>query len=948
MIAQRRLAVAAALLFIAPPLFAADVTPTVADITRNNGLSSNKFVIIKTPSILSSQKSKPLQPDPRVAIENYEKLLEIATDPEIRAEALRRSADLRLQLTEADGNPDPAELKKAIANYSRLLSEQPDYALNDRVLYQLARAEQGIGEDEPAIDALRRLGHDYPNSLRVADAHFRAAELLFRSARYAEAEPEYRAIVEHQPNAPFFEAAQYKLGWSLYKQDKHEAALGIFLALLQRDLPPGELHDPKAALAAVDAGKHERIEDALHVVSLSFAALGGGAAVNHYFEQHGQEPRFATLIYASLGSTLLEKHRYSEAAGAYLAFAQRHPRDLLAPEFQAQAIDVYQQGGFDDLMIDAKQRYADDYAPGAPYWGARAPTPEVLAAVRRDLDELGRHYHARAQARPASDDAAKRADFLAAATWYRRILLNFPQDPQRSEVNLRLADALYDGGQLREAAEQYEKTAYAYGKTPQAPEAAYAAVQADERLAKESAAGDRPAALRQAVAAGLKLADGFPEHPQRNVVLTRAAEDLHELKDHPQALTVATRVLQAQPPASADLQLQALAVVADTQFALNQYPQAELAYTELLHRQAGGSAVRPQIVEQLAASIYKQGEAARTAGDLRLAAKAFQRVGEVTPDAKLRANADYDAASAYVTLQDWPAAERSLESIRNGDPSNPLLGDVDKKLALAYQKDGKPAPAGAAYARIAQRSEESVDTRREAAWLAAQLYDGAHAAPAAHAYELYVAGFPQPLDRGLQARRRLADLARSDQHDDAGYSRWLKELVATESNAGSARSDGSRLLAAQASLDLGRLDAQNARALALTAPLDKSLARRQVATQAAIDSLSRAADYRYADIKTAAAYEIGAVYRDFAEAIIASQRPNNLKGDALEQYNLLLQDQASAFDDKSIAAHAANLQSLKQGVWNDWIHRSADQLAQLSPAQYGKHEQHDDRYGLLR
>jgi tetratricopeptide (TPR) repeat protein len=942
------IALAAAALFAeAPASLAADVTPTIADVTQHNEFKSNKLVIIKTPSILDAQKAAAAKPDPKIAIENYDKLLQYATDPQIRAESLRRSADLRLQLADADGNPDPAELKKAIASYTQLLKEQPDYALNDRVLYQLARAEQGVGEDEPAIDALRKLGRDYPDSQRVADAHFRAAELLFRSARYAEAEPEYRAIVEHQPNAPFFEAAQYKLGWSLYKQEKHDQAVSIFLALLDRDLPQGELRDPKAALAAVDAAKRERVEDALRVTGLAFAALGGGDAMNHYFAQVGKEPRFSTLLYSSLGDGLLEKHRYSDAAGAYLAFSQRHPKDLLAPEFQHKAIEAYRQGGFEDLMVAAKQHYAEDYAPGAAYWSGRTPTPEVLANVRADFDDLGRYYHAHAQARPAADDAAKRADFLAAADWYRHLFTSFPQDPQLPEVNLRLADALYDGGQLREAAEQYEKTAYAYGKTPQAAEAANAAVQADEKLAEQSAPADRPAALRLAVASAAKLADAFPQHPQRNLVLARAAEDLFELKDYPQALAMATRVLQSQPPAPADLQLQALAVTADTQFALNQYPQAEVAYTQLLQRQSPNAPARAQITEQLAAAIYKQGEAARSAGDLKLAARDFQRVGEVAPDAKLRGNSDYDAASAFVELQDWPSAERSLESIRNGDQNNPLLGDVDKKLALAYQKDGKAAAAAAAYSRVAQRGAESTDTRREAAWLAAQLYDGAGSAgPAAKAYEAYVNSYPQPLDRGIQARRRLADYAHNS-GDDAAYSRWLKELVAADSSGGAASTDATHQLAAQASLDLGRLDAQKARALVLSAPLDKSLALRKAATEAAIASLGRAAEYRYAEIKTAAAYEIGAVYRDFAEAIVGSQRPGNLKGESLDQYNLLLQEQADAFDDKSIAAHAANLQSLKQGVWNVWIHRSADQLAQLAPAVYGKHEQHDDRYGSL-
>ncbi|MFX8766625.1 hypothetical protein ABTM49_20910, partial [Acinetobacter baumannii] len=74
-----------------------------------------------------------------------------------------------------------------------------------------------------------------------------------------------------------------------------------------------------------------------------------------------------------------------------------------------------------------------------------------------------------------------------------------------------------------------------------------------------------------------------------------------------------------------------------------------------------GDPQRPQVVEQLAAAIYKQAEAARSVGDLRAAANGFLRVGQVTPDASIRATADYDAGAALVGLSAWAEAETVLE-----------------------------------------------------------------------------------------------------------------------------------------------------------------------------------------------------------------------------------------------------------------------------------------------
>ena len=62
---------------------------------------------------------------------------------------------------------------------------------------------------------------------------------------------------------------------------------------------------------------------------------------------------------------------------------------------------------------------------------------------------------------------------------------------------------------------------------------------------------------------------------------------------------------------------------------------------------------RPELVERLAASVYKQGEQARAAGNARDAVGHFERVAAVAPQSTVRANAQYDAAAALIGLKDW-------------------------------------------------------------------------------------------------------------------------------------------------------------------------------------------------------------------------------------------------------------------------------------------------------
>lgn len=903
------------------------------------------------PNKLAIVLSDPVAPDPDKALDNYRKILELSPDDKMRAEAMRRMADLQVQVDDANAGGENTEqlLADSIKTYQQLLAEHPDDPKNDRVLYQLARAYQNSGQPALAVETLGQLQEKYPDSRLNGDAHFRRAELLFRLGRYAEAEGEYATVMKLGNATPFFVPAQYKYGWTLFKQSRFDEALPVFFAILDRDLPPGEPKDVDAALKAVDKGKADLAKDSLRVTILTFAVQGGGAAINQYFS-HNPEPRFYPLVYTALGEMLLDKRRFSDSADAFAAFIERHPQHASAPQFQSRVIAVYREGGFNDLVVREKERYVNTYAPGTPYWSGAAPTPEVMTALRGHLEDLGKHYQALAQKLQqanGADAADVREAYLAAAGWYRRTLEIFPDDVRAPEINYLLAESLEDGGQLQAAATEYTRTSYGYHMHERSLDAAWAAVLAYHRDADQQPTSSRAQVLRQAVDASLKMVDTYPTHPQALVALTQTAQDLYALKD-PQAVTVAQRVLAFKPAPSTAQRRVVQGVLGDSYLAQGDFPQAESAYADLLKLTPAGDPQRPQVVEQLAAAIYKQAEAARSVGDLRAAANGFLRVGQVTPDASIRATADYDAGAALVGLSAWAEAETVLEGFRGRYPVSPQLTDVDKKLALVYVKDNKPYQAADAYRRIAARVGETQEVRQDAAWQAAKLFDDAGKTDdAVKAYEYYVASFPTPLDPAIDARRRLADI-NQQRHDRYRTLFWLREITTADQSAGPARTEHSKAIAAQAALDIGRMAADDASHIALTLPVEKSLPQRKAAVETAIQALDKAAGYGYSDITTAATYELGAVYQAFAKALLQSERPKNLKADELEEYNGLLEEQSLPFEEKAIQAHEANLKRLGQGLWDANVARSVTALGELSPAKYGKKETGEERYETLR
>jgi TolA-binding protein len=895
---------------------------------------------------LKLDATDPVTPDPDKALENYKQLLALNPDENTKAEAQRRIADLQVQTDDLKGGGDDsaAVLDKSIKTYKQLLVERPGDPNNDRVLYQLARANQNGGNTDAAIDTLALLNKDFPSSTLGGDAHFRRAELLFGRERFAEAEGEYKIVMDLKDGTPFFEPAQYKYGWSLYKQNKYDAAITSFFQILDRELPPGEVTNVDA-VAGVKKGKGDLVKDSLRVVSLSLAAQGGGQAANDYFKKFG-DPRFYPLIYDALGKLLIERERYTDAAEAFAAFPQRYPTHPLSPTFQSQVIGAYTDGGFKELVIREKERYAVTYDPQASYWGGKPATPEVLTELRKHMEDLARHHHALAQAGKA-DPAKARPEYLVAANWYKRILEVFPKDPKAPDISFLYGDALLDGGQTKAAAEQYARTAYDYAQNPRTTDAALASFQAYEKYAKEVPAAERPTALRLAVDSGVKLADSFPYHPEKLPVLTQAAQDLFEMKALDEAIKVSQRVLSNTPPAKPELQRIAYSVIGDSQFEQKRYPEAEAAFLQEQKLTPAGTA-RHEVSEQLAASIYKQGEAARDGGDQRRAVNDFLRLGEVVPDASIRPNAEYDASAVLIQMEDWPTAARTLENFRTRFPTNKLIPDVDKKLAVSYQKDNKPAQAAAAYNRIAQRQGEAPAVRMEAAWLAASLYDEAKLpAQAGPAYQYYVGAFPRPIDRSMQARSRLVDYAKAGNNTEQQLY-WLREIVNADAAAGAERTDATKALAAKSSLEVGRITAAQAKALRITLPIEASLPAKQKAVEAAIQAFNRAGGYGFADVTTAATYELGQLHQDFAKSLSNSERPKKLSDLELEQYNLLLDEQSFPFEEKAIQAYETNLRRIPQGIYDEWVAKSYQALVQIAPGKYGKREKSEDTYDSLK
>jgi tetratricopeptide (TPR) repeat protein len=316
----------------------------------------------------------------------------------------------------------------------------------------------------------------------------------------------------------------------------------------------------------------------------------------------------------------------------------------------------------------------------------------------------------------------------------------------------------------------------------------------------------------------------------------------------------------------------------------------------------------------------------------------FLRVSTEAPTAKVRANADFDAGALLITGRQWDRAIVVLEAFRRSFPQSPLQPDVTRKLAVAYSESNHPGPAAQEFEKIAQAPGETPEVRREATLRAAELYGQAgNPAKSRSMLEAFVKQFPQPLNPAMQARDTLSGIA-AKAGDFAGRDHWLREIIAADRAAGAARTDRSRVLAARATLALAAPARDEFMRIKLVAPLQKSLVEKRKAMETALKAYSQAADYQVAEVTTAATYESAELYRQLGKDLLSSERPKNLSKEELEQYNVLLEEQAFPFEEKAIKLHEVNAARARDGNYDEWVQKSYSALAQLNPGRYGKVE----------
>lgn len=896
------------------------------------------------------------------AVAGYWEFMNSAPQDDLKVEALRRLADLELERSEENFQKklesfeqdnqvvsvaDEVALKglsydKAIKLYEDAIStaEQTGRIINRDVLYQLSKVYEQAGDRNKAVGALDRLLSYYPDIANRDEIHFRRGELLFEMKSYSLADLAYSQAMMVNPSSPYYEKALSKRGWTAYKMGDYNKALYSFLNVINRNLHD-TMPDTMKSDAPLPVREDDSLEDIFRVVTLSFNELGGAKAIDSYFNKYGHKS-YEHRIYAALGEHYLKQGRVRDAVTSYKQFAVLYPDSPQAPIFDMKAIDALVAGGFATLLIDEKVSFANKYAVNGDYWNKQdeSARQKLLPILAKNVENIAQHFHS------LSQKSKSPGDFMSAQMWYKTYLRSFSSLDRAQDMNFLLAELLFDNKEYKLAAKEYETTAYEYIKVGTKAEAGYAALVSYGKHSEQLTGNQKEAWDRLAVGSALRFGKTFPKDPRAIAVVTKAAEDLFALKKYDQAAVAARAILALEGDAKVDVKRTAWLIVAKAQFQSGEYAQSESAYKTAmtLTKDAG---LQNEISKGIAAAIYKRAEQLRAKGDNKEAVVQFARVAQVAPDSEINIAAEFDLAAVLLVEKQWDKAIQAFEKFRQQHQNHRLDSQVAQNLALAYQKTNQPVKAAKEYEYLV-KIDPAGQGKRDMAWQIAQIYEDANlSSEALKAFQYYVTQFPQPLDQAMEARQKIAVIYKKS-GDDENYFHWLNEIVDVSPTAESASNERVSYLAANALFILAEPKLEEFKEIVLRAPLKQNLAIKKSRMKVAVDAYTKAANYGVASVTTASYYWLAEIYKNFSDELIHSERPEGLSGEEKEQYDILLEEQAYPFEEKSVSIHEQNVELTKQGTYDEWVKKSLSVLEVLRPVRYAKPERSDLVAGLVQ
>jgi tetratricopeptide (TPR) repeat protein len=410
--------------------------------------------------------------------------------------------------------------------------------------------------------------------------------------------------------------------------------------------------------------------------------------------------------------------------------------------------------------------------------------------------------------------------------------------------------------------------------------------------------------------------------------------------------SLATKLQKHNIPKLDNIALKQVAIVsqlkANIRYQFKQYSQSEQDYLlalNFVHEENKKQALN----ELVASSIYEQAKSDKAlATELtnESAIKHYLRLGQLVPQSKYRANAEFDAANLLLAGKKWSRAIGVLSQFKQQFPLHQYVSTIPAKLAFCYENLGDWSQA-AKQLLVIVGNEQDVELKRESQYTAAEYYlKAGDLSNALINFRTYAHQYPEPFAIAQEVRFKMSEFYRKTKEPNKRYY-WYRKIIKYHQDQVKISGENlerSTYLTSYAAFNLGQAHQQTFNNIKLKVPLNKSLQRKQAAMKKAIHYYQLVFQEQLAEFVPQANYSIGQIYLNLAKDVMKSERPEDLDELALEEYEFVLEEIAYPFEEKAIEIHQANAERAWDNIFDKWVKQSLAVLAELEPAKYNKYE----------
>lgn len=913
-------------------------TPTsLADLDISTSKDNQQQVFIKPKSTDEIRKAygdylKNAKINDKTRLDALSRLAEIEFKHSTRPDDDLQTENPELSSTEEDRIYDQ-RLDKTIDLLSTSLKDYPKAKNNDTLLYQLAKAYAQKGEQVLSVNTLNKLVEDYPKSLFYVESQFRIAEYAFSHQQYSTAEYAYTEVIVSPENTVFYEKSMFKRGWSRFKQQFYTEAVDDFI---------GAALDHKFdVFEKLSKPEREQFDEYFRAIGLAFSYLGGSEPLYDYFKDQ-QDFIYTYHTYSMVSEIYLKQERFSDAVDTHQQFIEHYPESDNIPYSYLKIIEIWKNSGFTNKVYKAIDKFYTVYNPSSSYWVNQNENSSINRAIRRSLKEyivLMANYRHNIYQSNTNNNNYKQAEL-----WYKRYLTHYASYANQDNINFLYAELLIQNKSYNKALQYYERAAFD-NELISHKESAYAVIELSDKLfALNKRSKNAEQYRKKSIDYSLKYVQTYPGDVKASKIVKHAAELAYHSMQYKSAIELIDLGLESKNSGDTDY---LLAMKANAYFKLAEYAETEQLFTGLLKTSQLSKKQHNEYRDLLSLAIYKQGDKAKANNNIPLTIQHYSRISKIFPDSDIASTGLYDAIALNMQHKQWTAAIEGIKSFQGLYPRHKLRNDVSRKLSVAYLSSNQGIKAAQTFAELASM-EGDKEIQAAALWKSAELYEEKKQyKQAIKSYEAYSQKFRKPFAQHLEAMFKLIELYSKNNNFKATLS-WAKNIIKADKSAlNNSKTDRTRHIASLAYLNLARYEKNRFDKLRLSLPLKKSLKRKKSAMQSSVKYYGKAAMYKDFDFSTEATHSIALIYRDFSKALLTSDRPTNLNTDELDQYEILLEDQAFPFEDKAIEFYEINLSRIKEGFYNPWINQSHQQLISMFPVRYNRSMKEDEYVNVM-